>query len=89
MKNDLHLKTKTDIPATMVLTLVLWLCSLILVGLFVAPLFGPRMAWIVAIGLLLVFMALCWGVCAYRLVAHKNDNHGDRQPGPVRTFRDF
>jgi phosphatidylethanolamine/phosphatidyl-N-methylethanolamine N-methyltransferase len=42
MKKDLILKTKTDLPATMALTLVLWLCSLVLVGLVVAPLFGPR-----------------------------------------------
>jgi hypothetical protein len=67
----LDLKTKTDLPAMMALTMVLWLCSLVLVGLVVAPLFGPRVAWIVAIGLLLVFLALCWGVCAYRLVDHK------------------
>jgi hypothetical protein len=73
MKKDLILKTKTDLPATMALTLVLWLCSLVLVGLVVAPLFGQRVAWIVAIGLLLVFMTLCWGVCAYRLVGHKRD----------------
>lgn len=70
MKQDLSLKTKTDLPATMALTIVLWLCSLILVGLVVAPLFGPGVAWIVAIGLLVVFLALCWGVCTYRLIRH-------------------
>ena len=70
MKKDPLLKTKTDLPATMALTLVLWLCSLILVGLVVAPLFGPKVAWIVAIGLLIMFLVLCWGVCAYRLVGH-------------------
>jgi hypothetical protein len=76
MKKDPILKTKTDLPATMALTLVLWLCSLVLVGLLVAPLFGWRVAWIVAIGLLVVFLALCRGVCAYRLVGHK-----DHEPG--------
>ena len=70
MKKDLSLKTKTDLPATMALTIVLWLCSLVLVGLVIAPLFGSQVAWIVAIGLLVVFLALCWGVCAYRLVGH-------------------
>jgi len=70
MKQDLSLKTKTDLPATMALTIVLWLCSLVLVALIIVPLFGPNMAWIVAIGLLIVDLALCWGVCAYRLVAH-------------------
>jgi hypothetical protein len=70
MKQDLSLKTKTDLPATMALTIVLWLCSLILIGLVVAPLFGAKVAWIVAIGLLVAFLVLCWGVCAYRLVVH-------------------
>jgi hypothetical protein len=71
MKKDLTLKTKTDLPATMALTLVLWLCSLVLVGLLVVPLLGWSVAWMVALGLLVVFVALCWGVCAYRLVGHK------------------
>ena len=74
MKKDLSLKTKTDLPATMALTIVLWLCSLVLVGLLVAPLFGAKVAWIVALGLLLVFLALCWGVCAYRLVRHDEEH---------------
>ena len=71
MKKDPTLKTKTDLPATMALTLVLWLCSLVLVGLLVVPLLGWQVAWIVAIGLLIVDVALCWGVCAYRLIVHK------------------
>ena len=70
MKKDVVLQTKTDLPATMALTLVLWLCSLVLVGLVVAPLFGATVAWIVALGLLVVFLALCWDVCAYRLIRH-------------------
>ena len=70
MKKDLVLKTKTDLPATMALTIVLWLCSLVLVALVVVPLLGWQVAWIVAIGLLIVDLALCWGVCAYRLVGH-------------------
>ena len=70
MKQDRFLKTKTDLPATMALTIVLWLCSLVLVGLIIAPLFGSQVAWIVAIVLLVTFLALCWGVCAYRLVGH-------------------
>ena len=77
MKKNLILKTKTDLPATMALSLVLWLCSLVLVGLIIVPLFDWRVAWIVAIGLLVVFVALCWGVCAYRLVVHKG--HEPRQ----------
>ena len=77
MKKNLILKTKTDLPATMALSLVLWLCSLVLVGLIIVPLLGWQVAWMVAIGLLVVFVALCWGVCAYRLVGHKG--HEPRQ----------
>ena len=82
MKNDRSLQTKTDLPATMALTIVLWLCSLVLVGLIVAPLFGAKVAWIVAIGLLVVFLALCWGVCAYRLVGHNEQRckRGEQRP---------
>ena len=68
MKKDVVLKAKTDLPATMALTVVLWLCSLVLVGLIIAPLLGWQVAWMVAIGLLIVDLMLCWGVCAYRLV---------------------
>jgi hypothetical protein len=74
MENDVTLETKNDLPATMALTLVLWLCSLVLVGLLVVPLFGWQVGWIVAIGLLVVFVVLCWGVCIYRLVVH--EGHG-------------
>ncbi len=35
MKKDVVLKTKTDLPATMARTIVLWLCSLVLVGLVI------------------------------------------------------
>ena len=53
MKKDVVLKTKTDLPATMALTVVIWLCSLVLVGLIIVPLFGPNVALIAAIGLLI------------------------------------
>ena len=71
MKNHPYLKTKTDVPAAMMLTIVLWLCSLVLVGLIIVPLLGWQVAWVVAIGLLIVDLVLCWGVCAYRLVSHR------------------
>ena len=71
MKEPITLKIRTDMPATMILTLVLWLCSLVFVGLIVVPLLGPKIAWIVAIALLVVDLVLCWSVCAYRLVRHE------------------
>lgn len=48
---------------TMALFLVLWLCSLVAVGLIVAPLFGPNVAGAVALALLVTLLAICWGIC--------------------------
>jgi hypothetical protein len=53
---------------TMALILVLWLCSLITIGLIVTPWFGPVLARTVALGLLLVLLLTCWIVCIVRLV---------------------
>jgi hypothetical protein len=55
----------TDLPGTMALTVVVWLCSLVLVGLIVLPLFGAKIAWMAAAALLLASLALCWGICTY------------------------
>jgi hypothetical protein len=59
-----HLGTHSD---EMLLALVLWLCSLPLVGLLVIPFFGLPMAGVVALGLLIVALAICWGVCTWTI----------------------
>jgi hypothetical protein len=51
----------------MALALALWLCTLPLVGLFIMPFFGLRIAAIVAVALFLVAMAICWGICSWKL----------------------
>ncbi len=51
---------------TMVLALAVWLCSLPLVALIVIPLFGLKVAGIVALGLFFVALALCWGICSWK-----------------------
>ena len=56
-----------DLPGTMALTLVLWLCSLVLVGLIVLPLFGAQIAFVAAAALLLAALAVCWGICTYHI----------------------
>ena len=48
---------------TMALALVVWLCSLPLVAIFVAPFFGLKVAAAVALGLLVVALAVCWEIC--------------------------
>ena len=51
----------------MALALVLWLCSLPLVALVVIPLFGLKVAGIVALALFFVAMAVCWGICGWKV----------------------
>lgn len=62
-----YLFPNSDLPETMLVVLVVWLCSLVLIGLIVTPLLGARTAGILAISLLVALLALCWGICAYDL----------------------
>jgi hypothetical protein len=52
----------------MALALLLWLCSLPIVGLIVLPVFGLTAAGLVAMVLLLVAMAVCWLLCGWKIV---------------------
>ena len=51
----------------MALALAVWLCSLPLVAFVVIPLFGLQVAGVAALALLLVAMAICWGVCGWKV----------------------
>ena len=51
----------------MALALVLWLCTLPLVGLLVIPLFGLKVAGIVALALLVAAVVICWGICSWKI----------------------
>lgn len=51
----------------MALALVLWLCTLPLVGLFVVPFFGLKVGAIAAVALFIAAMAICWGICGWKL----------------------
>ena len=64
----LHMRHGTDTDrASRVLTgLLLWLCSLPLVGLIVLPWLGPRVAVIVAVALLVFAVTSCYGICVWR-----------------------
>ncbi|GAB4577374.1 MAG: hypothetical protein Fur0022_01050 [Anaerolineales bacterium] len=52
---------------TMLTALVIWLCTLPLVGLFVLPFFGTQGALLAAGGLFLLALILCWGICSWRI----------------------
>lgn len=70
-----RLSNLTGFSETMALTLVVWLCSLLLVGLVVLPLFGSKVALVTAGGLLVAVLALCWGICGYHVVNNKEVRH--------------
>jgi len=65
------LKKLTAQEDTMALALVLWLCALPLVGLIVVPVFGFRATGVVALFLLLASLAVCWGICGWRIQLRK------------------
>ncbi len=52
---------------TMALALVIWLCTLPLVGIIVVPLFGTKVAALAALALFFVIMAVCWGKCGWKI----------------------
>ena len=51
----------------MALAIVIWLCTLPLVGLLVIPFFGLKVGLIVAVALFIAAMAICWGICSWKI----------------------
>ena len=51
----------------MLLALMLWVCSLLLVMILVAPFFGLRIASIVGLGVLVFFVLACRAICTIRV----------------------
>lgn len=49
------------------LALVLWLCTLPLVGLLIVPFFGLKVGLVVAVALFIVAMVICWGICSWKI----------------------
>ncbi len=62
---------RPDHTAAMTTGLLLWLCSLPLVGLLILPWFGTRVALIVAAALLAVAVTACYGLCAWQVAGPK------------------
>jgi len=55
----------------MLLAFAVWLCSLPLIAFLVIPLFGLGTAGGVALGVLIILMAICWGACGWKM---RHDN---------------
>lgn len=53
---------------TMGLTLTIWICTLPLIAFVIAPLFGRQAAISIAIGLLIIMLAVCWLSCVSKVV---------------------
>ena len=51
----------------MVLAVVVWICTLPLIGLFVLPFLGLRVSLLVAIGLFIALFITCWGICGRKI----------------------
>ena len=63
----------------MALMLMLWLCCLPLVGLLVIPFFGLKVAAAVALVLFFVMMAICWGICGWKVVTGRDISFDERR----------
>lgn len=60
----------------MALAIVVWLCTLPLIGFIAIPLLGRGSAILIAIGLFFLIMAVCWGICgvkAYQSMRHDQE----------------
>lgn len=57
---------RVDHEPWMLTSLLLWLCTLPLVGLLVLPWFGTRAAVLTAAALLVASVAACYGVCTWQ-----------------------
>jgi len=51
----------------MALAIMLWMCSLPLVGLLVLPILGLKISLLVAVALLIIALILCRGVCSWKI----------------------
>ncbi len=51
----------------MALAILIWMCTLPLVGLLMFPFFGLKIMLLVSAGLLIAILVLCWGVCSWKI----------------------
>ena len=51
----------------MALAIIIWMCTLPLVGLLVFPFFGLKVGLIAAAALFIAAMVICWGICGWKV----------------------
>ena len=51
----------------MALAIIIWMCTLPLVGLLVVPFFGLKAGLVAAAALFIAAMVICWGICGWKV----------------------
>jgi hypothetical protein len=51
----------------MALAIIIWMCTLPLVGLLVVPFFGLKVGLIAAAALFIAVIVICWGICGWKV----------------------
>lgn len=51
----------------MLLAFAVWLCSLPLIALIIIPFWGLGMMGMIALALLIILLAICWGMCGWNI----------------------
>lgn len=52
----------------MAVALLIWLCTLPLIGILIVPFFGWQAGLAAAAALFILAMVLCWGICSWNFL---------------------
>jgi len=52
----------------MIFTVLLWVCTVPVIGLVVVPWLGVKTAVIIALVLMPVLLAVCWSICGWNII---------------------
>jgi hypothetical protein len=66
-----QIAVRPDHTSWMVTSLLLWLCTLPVIGVLILPWLGARVALIVAATLLLASVTACYAICTWRVAEPK------------------
>jgi len=55
-------------PDEMLLAFMVWLCSLPLIALILIPFWGLGVMSMIALALLIILLAICWGMCGWKII---------------------
>jgi hypothetical protein len=52
----------------MLLSIVIWLCTLPFIALIIAPVWGIKMALLFSLIVLVTILAVCWSLCGWKVI---------------------